>query len=233
MNALAIDCAVSKIAVAAKKDSKSVKLVLDIGSRQSEKLLPALDYVMSEMEMEAADLDYTVSTLGPGTFTGLRLGLSTLKALTLSHGKPLYGVPSLDAYRWPLKEEKFMVLSLITAKEDEYFCALYSSGKKILEDSDLTLEEILKLFTAEDSVTLCGPGAKDFFEQASQIPGCPEMKLVFPAPDCADSLFEIAEKMISENVSPMADYDGPVYVRKSEAEIVYESTHPAKDGQNQ
>ena len=59
------------------------------------------------------------------------------------------------------------------------------------------------------------------------------MKLVSPTPDCADSLFEIAEKMISENASPMADYDGPVYVRKSEAEIVYENTHPAKDGQNQ
>lgn len=223
MNALAIDCAVSKIAIAAKKDNRSVKVVLDIGSRQSEKLLPAVDYVMKEMELSPADLDYTVSTLGPGTFTGLRLGLSTLKALTLCNSTPLYGILSLDAYRWPLRNENGMVLSLIEAKEEEYFFALYSDGKKIVDDSDRTLAEILKLFTEEDSVTLCGPGAPNFFEQANQIPGAPKMKISTPVPDCADSLFEAAEKMIEEKVAPMQDYDGPVYVRKSEAEIVYES----------
>lgn len=226
MNALAIDCAVSKIAIAAKKDSKSVKVVLDIGSKQSEKLLPAIDYVMKEMELSPKDLDYSVSTLGPGTFTGLRLGLSTLKALTLCNSTPLYGILSLDAYRWPYRDEKNMVLSLIEAKEEEYFCALYSEGKKIVEDSDLTLSEILKLFTEEDTVILCGPGAPNFFDQASQIPGSPKMKIHTPVTDCGDSLFDMAEKLIEEKVPPMQDYDGPVYVRKSEAEIVYENTHP-------
>ncbi len=228
MKALAIDCAVSKIAISAKKDNKSVKLVLDIGSRQSEKMLPAVDYVMQEMELSPADLDYTVSTLGPGTFTGLRLGLSTLKALTLCNGTPLYGILSLDAYRWPYRDEKNMVLSLIEAKEEEYFCALYSDGKKILDDADKTTSEILKLFTEEDTVTLCGPGSKNFYEQAKDMPGAPKLKISTPIPDCADSLFDMAEKMISENVPPMQDYDGPVYVRKSEAEIVYESTHGNK-----
>ena len=231
MNALAIDCAVSKIAVSAKKDSKSVKVVLDLGSRQSEKLLPAIDYVMREMEMTPQDLDYTVSTLGPGTFTGLRLGLSTLKALTLCNGTPLYGVPSLDAYRWPLRNESSMVLCLIEAKEDEYFCAMYSEGKKVVEGGDLTQDEIMKLFSPEDTVVLCGPGADDFYEKASTLPDAPKFKLYSPAPDCADSLFEAAEKMISDKVEPMKDYDGPVYVRKSEAEIVYEKTHPEADGQ--
>ena len=226
MNALAIDCAVSKIAVAAKKGSKSVKVVLDIGTRQSEKLLPAIDYVMKEAELSPSELDYTASTLGPGTFTGLRLGLSTLKALTLSFGTPLYGIPSLDAYRWPFRNEKNMVLCLIAAKEDEFFCAVYSDGKKIRGDSDMTTEEILALFTSEDTIILAGPGAEQFFDRASHVPDSPAFRLCTPVPDCADTLFDMAEKMIEEKKDPLKDYDGPLYVRKSEAEIVYESMHP-------
>ena len=74
-------------------------------------------------------------------------------------------------------------------------------------------------------------GSDDFYEKASTLPDAPNFKLYSPAPDCADSLFEAAEKMISDKVEPMKDYDGPVYVRKSEAEIVYEKTHPETDGQ--
>ena len=93
MNALAIDCAVSKMTVAAKKDKNIVKVTYDIGIKQSEKLLPAIDFVMKEAGLTPAELDYTCTTLGPGTFTGLRLGLSALKALNLANGTPVYGIP--------------------------------------------------------------------------------------------------------------------------------------------
>ncbi len=222
MNALAIDCAVSKIAIAAKKDSKSIKVVIDIGIRQSEKLLPAVDYVMKEMELSPKDLDYTVSTLGPGTFTGLRLGLSTLKALNLSNGTPLYGIPSLDAYHWPYRNFPGMKLSLIEAKEEEYFSALYSNAKRIRDDEDLGIDELLSIFSEEDSIIVCGPGAASFYEQTQERKSLLNIHAAVPAQDACESLFEMAEIKISNGESPLQDYDGPVYVRKSEAEIVLE-----------
>ena len=68
MKALAIDCAVTKLSVAAKNEGNTIKLTLDIGMKQSEKLLPAIDYVMKEAGLSAKDLDYTTVTLGPGSF---------------------------------------------------------------------------------------------------------------------------------------------------------------------
>lgn len=76
MKALAIDCAVTKLSVAAKNESNTIKLTLDVGMKQSEKLLPAIDYVMKEAGLSAKNLDYTAVTLGPGSFTGLGLDLA-------------------------------------------------------------------------------------------------------------------------------------------------------------
>ncbi|MBE6354126.1 tRNA (adenosine(37)-N6)-threonylcarbamoyltransferase complex dimerization subunit type 1 TsaB [Treponema sp.] len=222
MNALAIDCAVSKITVAVKKENNLIKLTLDVGIKQSEKLLPAVDYVMKEAGLKPADLDYTACTSGPGTFTGLRLGMSTLKALNLSHNIPLYGIPSLEAYSWPYKRALETVLPLIEAKEDEYFCNFFVRGQKLREDEDLTVEEILKQIDAEAGVLACGPGAKNFTERVNTDYPMYSVHSFLPENDSCESLFEIAEKMIAEKKEPLSDYDGPLYVRKSEAEIVRE-----------
>ena len=222
MKALAIDCAVSKISVAAKNENFLVKTVLDIGTRQSEKLLPTIDYVLKEVGLSPKDLDYTCLTLGPGTFTGLRLGLSTLKALTLANGTPLYGIPSLDAYAWPYKTSLESVLSLIIAKEDEYFYSFYKGGKKLTDEDDREIEEILKQVNPELPLLVCGQGAKDFVESVQERAPLYTVHAFLPENDACDALFEIAEKMIREKKSPLQDYDGPLYVRKSEAEIVLE-----------
>ena len=222
MNSLAIDCAVSKIAIAAKKDGKMVKTVLDIGIRQSEKLLPAVDYVMREMELSPSDLTCTVTTLGPGTFTGLRLGLCTLKALTLSNNVPLYGIPSLDAYHWNIRNVGGIHLSVIESKEEEYFYSVFDGGKKIHEDADKHIDEILSMFSEEDTLLVSGPGAASFVEQARERKPLLKLSAITPWTDCCESLFEMAEEKISRKEKPLEDYDGPLYVRKSEAEIVYE-----------
>lgn len=222
MNALVIDCAVSKFTVAAKNDKNIVKVTYDIGIRQSEKLLPAIDFVMKEAGLEVSDLDYTATTLGPGTFTGLRLGLSALKALNLSHNIPLYGIPSLDVYAWPYKNAIETVLSVVEAKEDEFFYAFYLRGEKLRSEEDLEIEEILKQIDAETSVLVCGPAAKTFTDRTSEITPLYSVHSFTPQCDGTEALFEIAEKMIADKIAPMADYDGPLYVRKSEAEIVLE-----------
>lgn len=222
MKALAIDCAVSRITVAAKNDSNLVKLTLDVGTKQSEKLLPAVDFVMKELSMTPQELDYTACTLGPGSFTGLRLGMSTLKALNLSCGIPLYGIPSLDAYARPFRKATETVLSLIQSKEDEYFYSFYVRGEKLSEEGDGSMEEILGRIDAEASVTACGPGAREFVSRMLETTPLYSVHDFSPQNDGAESLFEIAEEMIRQKKSPLADYDGPLYVRKSEAEIVLE-----------
>lgn len=223
MNALAIDCAVSKLTIAAKKDKNLVKVTLDVGIKQSEKILPTVDYVMSELGLDSEKLDYTAVTLGPGTFTGLRLGLSTLKAINLAHNVPVYGIPSLQAYAWPYRKAIESVLPLIESKEDEYFHAFYIRGEKIGEDEDLGVEKILQKIDPETSVLACGPGARNFVEKVNEETPLYSLHAFTPEGDACESLFEIAEQMIAEKKPALEDYDGPIYVRKSEAEIVLEN----------
>ena len=81
MKALVIDCAISKLSIAAKNEDKVCVTSYDIGMKQSEILVSAIDYVLKTVDLTTAQLDYTAITIGPGSFTGLRLGISALKAI--------------------------------------------------------------------------------------------------------------------------------------------------------
>lgn len=222
MKALAIDCAVSKIAIAAKSGESTVKIVYDIGIRQSEKLLPAVDFVMGELGLTPSQLDYTCLTLGPGSFTGLRLGLSTLKALTLACGTPVYGIPSLEAYAFPYAGAE-SVISVIEAKEDEYFYQFFSKGKALTGIEDRAVADIAGLLSQEQRTLAAGPAAQVFAEGVRQASPLILLEDFHAGSDCTDSLFILAEQRMAGGEQPLQDYDGPLYARKSEAELVLEA----------
>jgi tRNA threonylcarbamoyladenosine biosynthesis protein TsaB len=222
MKALAIDCAISKIAISAKNNEKTVKLVYDIGIKQSEKLLPAIDFVMKELELLPSQLDYSCLTLGPGSFTGLRLGLSTLKAISLACGTPVYGIPSLEAYAYPCRDAEG-VISVIEAKEDEYFFQFFSKGAALTEPDYKGVADIAALLSSERRTLAAGPAAAAFVEG---VRGSSPLVLLDGCRgdgDCTEGLFALAEGRIAAGDAPLADYDGPLYARKSEAELVLES----------
>ena len=223
MKALVVDAASSCMTIAAKNEDIKASLSLDMGQKQSQKLLPAIDYVLSQVELKPADLDYTALTSGPGTFTGLRLAFSALKAIELAGNVPVYGIPSLDAYAFPFSAFDGTVVSVIDAKKDQFFAVVYESGKTISEAEDTTAEKVAKKLDASKKILLCGPDAAVFAEELKKIN--PNLNLpVYPSqPLCTESLFTIAEEMIEQKKEPLADYDGPVYLRKSEAEIKLES----------
>ena len=81
MNILVLDCAVSKISIAVKFDDKMIAQTYDIGMRQSEILVPAIDDILQKAGITAGDLDFSAITIGPGSFTGIRIGLSIAKTI--------------------------------------------------------------------------------------------------------------------------------------------------------
>lgn len=218
MKALVIDTAATCIYIAAKNDINTVTLRLNIGMKQAEKLLPAIDYVMAQAELKADELNYMALTTGPGSFTGLRLGMSALKAINLAHNVPVYGIQTLDAYAHFCSDSINPVISVIDAKKDRFYGAIYSHGNRICEPFDEEPEDIRRHLNVEDSFFVTGPDAELF---------CSIMSELLPATSficdknrnvTTDALFEIAEEMINKNEPPLQDYDGPFYIRKSEAE---------------
>ena len=224
MKSLAIDSAASCMVIAARNDDLTTTLSLDIGMKQSQKILPAIDYVLQQVDMTSADLDYTALTAGPGTFTGLRLAFSALKAIELAHDVPVYGIPSLDAYSFPFKDFDETIVSVIDAKKDQFFAAVYKNGECILEAEDTTVERIHDFLQSEkaEKILVVGPDAKIFSNELKEA-GCKNVKYLLSQPNATESLFAIAEEMIEQKKEPLKDYDGPIYLRKSEAEIALEN----------
>ena len=219
MNILALDCAVTRISLAVKTDSKFISSTYDIGMRQSEILVPSIDELLKNADITAADLSATTLTLGPGSFTGLRLGISALKAIELAYGVPVYGISSLEAYAFPYLNLEYPVISCIDANKDKFYCRITDGEKTILEDGDWEVEKITEAAAALDKAIVCGPDAAKLAEKLTSA--LPQKKYLLPASPAmtAESLILIAEKMIESGEAPLKDFDGPVYLRASEAEI--------------
>jgi len=224
MKALAIDSAVTRLTIAAKNDDKVCCAVYDIGMKQSETLVNAIDYVLSKVDLTTSDLDYSAVCAGPGSFTGLRLGYAALKAIELTNGKPIYAIPSLKAYSFAYEDLGLPVLSTIDAKKDRIYANISNKGTTLLEDGDYEISNVVSEANKFEKLILCGPDTpavkQILIENNVQCELlCPKVQSI-----SAEGMFAIAEKMISDNIPSMEDYDGPVYLRASEAEIKLSET---------
>ncbi len=235
MNALALDNSISRITVAAKKGENLVSLALELGMRQSEKLLPAIDYVLSQAEIAPGELDYTALCAGPGSFTGLRLGFAALKAIECAHGIPIYAVNSLDFYAAPFMDFSGALLSVIDARKDKFFAKAFFGGKEIISCDDFELKDLARrledffqnenskggnsaekntaeIFVAGEAESFLAACARGNFLQGKKIicakGGVTNLK----------SLFDLAEEKIARKEPCLLEYEGPQYFRASEAE---------------
>lgn len=220
MKALAIDTSLTRITICAKNEDKIAYLCLDIGMKQSEKLLPSIEIVLSEVELKLEELDYTVLCKGPGSFTGLRLAFSALKAIELSHNIPVYAVGTLEAYSFAYTNFLFPVLCVIDAKKNRFYGRISVGTEIVLEDGDFEVDELKEKILEIDSDVffVCGSDASLFLSKIENV--LPQKKFFYlkGKPNETENLFAIAESMIEKKLPALEDFEGPVYIRASEAE---------------
>ncbi len=218
MKALAIDTAVSCIYIAAKCDENTVTLRLDIGMKQAEKLLPAIDYVLNQVGLSAKELDYMALTVGPGSFTGLRLGMSALKAIHLAYNIPVYAFSTLDVYAYDFSDSREKIISVIDAKKDRFYACVYAQGVRVSEPFDEEPSDIAKRLESAEPYVAIGADSALFVEKMHEV--SPNMQIRADKKNVVttDALFLMAEEKIAKKEPPLQDYDGPFYIRKSEAE---------------
>ena len=223
MKALSIDCAVSRLMISAKNDDKIFTSIYDIGMKQSESIVPAIDYALEKVLLSPSELDYTAITLGPGSFTGLRLGISAVKAIELAYNVPVYGISTLTMHAYCFKDFELPVLAAIDANKNKYYANLSDKNKTIMKDGDWDTDIIIKNVKKIKKLIVCRPDAnklKDIIITQNK-----KIKILTPKTNIvtAEALFSIAEDMISKNQPGIKDFDGPLYLRASEAEIVKNS----------
>ena len=181
----------------------------------SEILLPLLENALKQYGAKIADIDLFAVSAGPGSFTGVRIGASTVKGLAFAENKPCVGVSSLEAMARNVG--RGIICPVMDARRDQFYTAIFDGNKRLTEDSALSFEEIRNRLAEYDSVTVCGDGMEKFLSL------CSEATNLFPASyACADqNALSVAlcgyDKFVqNESVSPKELQ--PVYLRMPQAE---------------
>ncbi|NOX25536.1 MAG: tRNA (adenosine(37)-N6)-threonylcarbamoyltransferase complex dimerization subunit type 1 TsaB [Deltaproteobacteria bacterium] len=91
----------------------------------SKRLLGSIDFIMRESLLDWPDIDAIAISLGPGSFTGLRIGLATAKGLAMATGRRLIGIPSLEALACQIQYTNRLICPVIDARKKEVYTAIY------------------------------------------------------------------------------------------------------------
>ncbi len=148
MKILAIDTATKFLSLGIYDSGKVYEYNLELGTKLSSLLAVTIKRVLDALGLDTADLDYLVCGLGPGSFTGMRVGLSAMKGLAWAGSKPLIGIPTLDTLAMNAAGEKGEIVPALDARRNLIYSCLYkntASGlKKITPYMLISKEELFK-----------------------------------------------------------------------------------------
>lgn len=134
---------------------------LNIRNVHSEKLVSAIERVSADSQVGFNRLGGIAISIGPGSFTGLRIGLSVAKGLAFSLGLPIAAVPTLEALASQLPQTPYLICPLLRARKDELYTAFYKNinGKleRVRDHKILTLPQFIAEVDTE--IILLGEGA--------------------------------------------------------------------------
>ena len=135
MLTLAFDTSSKTAAVALLQDNVILyDTIINVGLNHSEVLLPAIDQACLQTRINIAEIDLFACTIGPGSFTGLRIGVSTLKGLMLATGKPAVGISSLAALALNVSKSSIIICSVMDAGRGQVYIAYYRYNENGLID---------------------------------------------------------------------------------------------------
>lgn len=94
----------------------------------SRRLMPSIDFLLKTLDVKPAEIDGFAVTTGPGSFTGVRVGLSTVQGLALAAGKPVLGVSALDVLAMRAAGEADVVVPVVDSERGEVYAAVYDGA---------------------------------------------------------------------------------------------------------
>ncbi len=127
-------------------DNLVAEHTLNIVQAHSSRLMPAIDTVLKWSDIAAADLDACAVGVGPGSFTGIRIGVATIKSLCYALDKPIVGVSTLEAVAYNLRWTHGVICPVLDARRSEIYGAIFQGGtewQRLSEDLCLSIDAFL------------------------------------------------------------------------------------------
>ena len=228
MRVLAIDTSTLLGGVAIMDDLSGLiaEARLNVKSTHSERLMTAIDYVLKQSGYRLSDMDFFAVAIGPGSFTGLRIGLSTVKGFSYATGKPIVSVPTLEALAQNFPFCRYPVCTMLDARKKEVYVALFEwEGEgfiRLMPEMSVKVEEFLKSLRGDNhrKVVFTGDGAILYRDEISDcmsesaIFASPEKMVTSPANVASIGIQKALRGEFSDPIRLV-----PFYIRRSEAEL--------------
>lgn len=164
MKILALDSTAEVCTVAVCEDKKLIsEITVNTGNTHSETLLPAVEQALKLAELTINDIDLYACSVGPGSFTGVRIGVATIKGLAYGKNKPCVAVSTLQALAMNLSGVNGIICPVMNARRNQVYNALFSceNGKisRLCPDRAISISELDDELSSQSStVYLCGDG---------------------------------------------------------------------------
>lgn len=177
----------------------------------SETLVPLIQTLLEETNTKLQDIELLACDIGPGSFTGIRIGIATIKAISQSLNIPIVDVTSLEALAYDVPNAN-IICSIIDARNNQVYMALFDSKYNLLENYFADdINNLLNVLNKYKDITFVGDGAiinKDLL--SSNICSSPEIH--------AKNINKCAYNKFKNGIFKNADNLSPMYLRKSQAE---------------
>lgn len=225
---LSVDTA-TESATCAVMDNKKLlgEIVFNYKKQHSVILMEIIDSLLNNLKLDISNIDGFVVSKGPGSFTGLRIGASTVKGLSQGTRKPFIGISTLDCLAFNLAYTPGIICPIMDALRGNVYTALYEfENETLVIKSDylaISIEDLIKLLIEKEKpVCFIGDGVlifKDILKANIRNASFAPLHLNVAR---ASSMAELGMKKLEENICDDIYSFAPFYLRKSQAEREYE-----------
>ncbi|MCB2293207.1 tRNA (adenosine(37)-N6)-threonylcarbamoyltransferase complex dimerization subunit type 1 TsaB [Clostridium algoriphilum] len=228
MKILSLDSATQSATCAILDDNKVLgEITFNYKKQHSQILMPIIDELFRNTEMSIVDIDGFVASKGPGSFTGLRIGMATIKGLSQGTKKPFVTVSTLDSLAYNLAYTDGIICPILDALRDNVYTALYTFENcelnRISDYVNISIDELINMLKEKDcNISFVGDGTVKFKEKLiTHLP-----KVYFAPAHLnlakASSLGELGLNLLSNGTFDDIYASVPIYLRKPQAEREYE-----------
>ena len=200
------------------------------GRPHAETLIPAIQFVCKQADVELSEISVIAVDVGPGLFTGMRVGLATGKALAQALRVPMIGMSSLDLLAFPLRHSVRTVAAVIDARKGELFYAFYrpvpGGLQRVLEPRCGRVDDLIgDVMARGDDVVCVGEGALRYREQIEADVRCDFAEQFLSRPSAAPLVTLAHARALREEWVNTWEIQ-PLYLRLPDAQINWRTRDP-------
>jgi tRNA threonylcarbamoyladenosine biosynthesis protein TsaB len=210
------------VAIMDETEGLIIETRLNVKTAHSERLMTEVDHALKQAELDISAIDVFGVAIGPGSFTGLRIGLSSVKGFSYATGKPIVAVPSLEALALNFPYSAHPVCTMFDARKKEVYAAVFRwtdrGFERVMDEVSIAPADLVR--SLEGMVIFAGEGALLYRETIAELAGknalFPEPHTMVPSPSNVASL-GLKKALRGEFSEPVSLV--PYYIRRSEAEV--------------